>query len=144
MTVSRRELATLCGPQLRCFRVRERRQALMLSYPVDKLLGVVRIRPLMSVAVSGGRYSVCYSACRPRHQRTAAMPRPATADECVYSLANASQWTAVPRGEPCESVYDWGQCGSQRLFRTYCLGVHFMIGFDLDVPRSEVVCGVFE
>jgi len=26
---------------------------------------------------------------------------------------------------------------------TDCLGVHFMVGLDLDVPRSEVVCGVF-
>jgi hypothetical protein len=25
-----------------------------------------------------------------------------------------------------------------------CLGVHFMVGFDLDVSRAEVVCGVFE
>jgi hypothetical protein len=27
---------------------------------------------------------------------------------------------------------------------THCLGVHFMVGLDLNVPTSEVVCGVFE
>jgi len=26
----------------------------------------------------------------------------------------------------------------------YCLGVHFTVDPDLDVPRSEVVCSVFE
>ena len=25
-----------------------------------------------------------------------------------------------------------------------CLEVHFAVGLDLDVPRSEIVCGVFE
>jgi len=25
-----------------------------------------------------------------------------------------------------------------------CLGVHFIVGLNLDVPWSEVLCGVFE
>jgi hypothetical protein len=27
---------------------------------------------------------------------------------------------------------------------TLCLGVHIIVGLDLDVPRSEVACSVFE
>jgi hypothetical protein len=34
----------------------------MLSYLGNDLMRVVRTRPLVSVAVSGDRYSVCYSA----------------------------------------------------------------------------------
>lgn len=36
----------------------------MLLYPGNDLLRVVRMRPLASVAVSGGRYPVGYSALR--------------------------------------------------------------------------------
>jgi hypothetical protein len=37
-----------------------------------------------------------------------------------------------------------GQLVALALDANYCLGVHFMVGLDLDVPMSEVVCGVFE
>jgi hypothetical protein len=36
----------------------------MRLYLVNDLLRVVRMRPLASVAVSGDRYSVCYSVAR--------------------------------------------------------------------------------
>jgi hypothetical protein len=37
-----------------------------------------------------------------------------------------------------------GQLVALALDANYCLGVHFMIGLDLDVHRSEAICGVFE
>ena len=46
------------------FRVREWYRPPLLSYLGDELLRVVRTRPLVSVAVSGDRYSVGYSVAR--------------------------------------------------------------------------------
>ena len=43
------------------FLIREFLQTTMLSHPFDELLGVVHKRPLQSVAVNLGRYSVGYS-----------------------------------------------------------------------------------
>jgi hypothetical protein len=43
------------------FRIRELRRSRMLSYLGNELRRVVRVRPLVSVAVSGDRYSVCHS-----------------------------------------------------------------------------------
>jgi hypothetical protein len=34
--------------------------------------------------------------------------------------------------------------GPRGRFMTGCLGVHFTVGLDLDVPRSKIACDVFE
>ena len=35
-------------------------------------------------------------------------------------------------------------CCCTACLATGCLGVHFVVGLNFDVPRSEIVCGVFE
>jgi hypothetical protein len=49
------------------------------------------------------------------------------------------------RGKGCSLLLTGGRVARPRLERgTYCLGVHFTVGLDLDVRSSEVVCDVFE
>jgi hypothetical protein len=74
---------------------------------------------------------------------TTRSPRPPELPDCGGSPCAFWDWPGPRRQARWAGIGLRGQLHAA-VHPTDCLGVHFAVGLDLDVPRSEIVFGVFE